>query len=229
MEKVIDTMTKSSNEQTAADSLHNEQIDTSVIKFKLTRPDAKMPTYAHDGDAGMDVYACDVEYDEENDMYIYSTGVSFESEKGIVCYGFARSSNCYTESYLTNGVGVLDCATFRGSIQYRYKNRTDIATRAEMAATFEFASLPWWKKIFLSKTQKRLMYYNMLLSWEEYYIKNALDFAPYEVGEKVGQLVFSRFITANPVEVDKLSETDRGEGGFGSTNENKSENKSEND
>ncbi|MCH7533540.1 MAG: dUTP diphosphatase [Gemmatimonadetes bacterium] len=36
-------------------------------------------------------------------------------------------------------------------------------------------------------------------------------------GERIAQLVFSRFEAPQVVEVDELSETERGEGGFGST------------
>lgn len=37
------------------------------------------------------------------------------------------------------------------------------------------------------------------------------------VGERVAQMVFAPFYTAEPVEVDELSDTVRGAGGFGST------------
>ena len=51
------------------------------IKFKKLDERAVVPTYAHDGDVGMDMTAIGVEYDKENDMYIYHTGLAFETEK----------------------------------------------------------------------------------------------------------------------------------------------------
>lgn len=36
-------------------------------------------------------------------------------------------------------------------------------------------------------------------------------------GERIAQIVFNKFETAELIEVDELSETERGEGGFGST------------
>jgi dUTP pyrophosphatase len=39
----------------------------------------------------------------------------------------------------------------------------------------------------------------------------------YEVGDKVGQLVIMQIPTVNIVEVEELSSSERGEGGFGST------------
>ncbi|MDE6208972.1 MAG: dUTP diphosphatase [Lachnospiraceae bacterium] len=38
-----------------------------------------------------------------------------------------------------------------------------------------------------------------------------------ESGERIAQLVITPYLTANFTEVDELNETDRGEGGFGST------------
>ena len=46
----------------------------------------------------------------------------------------------------------------------------------------------------------------------------ALSYAiKYEKGDKIGQLIILPYPTINLVEVDELSETERGEGGFGST------------
>ena len=41
------------------------------IKLKKLDERAVIPSYAHDGDVGMDLTAIDVDYDRENDMYIY--------------------------------------------------------------------------------------------------------------------------------------------------------------
>lgn len=38
-------------------------------------------------------------------------------------------------------------------------------------------------------------------------------------GQKISQIVFTEALTANLIEVDELSDTDRGENGFGSTGE----------
>ncbi len=39
----------------------------------------------------------------------------------------------------------------------------------------------------------------------------------YEIGDRVGQIIIVPYPIVNCVEVDELSDTDRGEGGFGST------------
>lgn len=40
---------------------------------------------------------------------------------------------------------------------------------------------------------------------------------PYEIGDKIGQIIFRKEDATKLVETDELSETDRGSGGFGST------------
>lgn len=105
------------------------------LKFKKLDERAVIPSYAHEGDIGLDVTAIDLEYDKEHDVYIYHTGLACEMERGYALLCMARSSNTKTESYLPNGVGLVDPATYRGEIQFRYKNRDAAVARdiTEMA------------------------------------------------------------------------------------------------
>jgi hypothetical protein len=48
-----------------------------------------------------------------------------------------------------------------------------------------------------------------------------LRFAPYQVGEAIGQLVPQTFDKMKIEETEELSKTERGEGGFGSTTASK--------
>ena len=102
------------------------------IKVFLKKLDerAVIPTYAHYGDVGMDLTAIDVEYDADKDMYIYHTGLAFASDFNIGQFLFLRSSNCKTECYLCNQVGIADSAIYRGEIQLRMKLRDSIETMA---------------------------------------------------------------------------------------------------
>lgn len=215
-ESLIDPETTSN----ASDNGCQSPCLTTDIKFKLDE-DAKLPCYAHDGDAGMDVWATDLEYDEDTDTYIYHTGVAYESGKNIVSLGFARSSNSKTDSYLTNGVGVIDCEIYRGKIQFRYKNRTALSDRIEMATLIEMTTIPWWKKMFMTENDLHVLYNTLYAKWNEYFMDHVFDFAPYEVGDKIGQIAFVNYIKVNSIVVDNLSETDRGVGGFGSTDKPK--------
>ena len=102
------------------------------IKVFLKKLDerAVIPSYAHYGDVGMDLTAIDVEYDADKDMYIYHTGLAFASDFNIGQFLFLRSSNCETECYLCNQVGIADSAIYRGEIQLRMKLRDSIETMA---------------------------------------------------------------------------------------------------
>lgn len=174
------------------------------IFFKKLDEKAVVPSYAHDGDVGMDMTAIGVEYDAENDTYIYHTGLAFESAKGYGAFLFPRSSNRKTDAYLCNHVGVGDIALYRGEIMFCFKNRTSLKDRASLEA-FNF---------FIHNRDAHEDAINMVYASV---MGNPMDYAPYKVGDRVGQMIVMPHPYVNLFEVDKLSDTDRGEGGFGST------------
>ena len=158
-----------------------------VIKFKKLDPKAVIPSYAHDGDVGMDMTAISVEYDEKRDMYIYHTGLACESDKWYGMFLFPRSSNSKTEAYLTNSVGIVDSFLYRGEIQFRYKNRD----------------------------RYRKGFWEWLAGKVD--VERALKKAPYKVGDRIGQMVILPYPKVECWEFNELSDTERGEGGFRST------------
>lgn len=184
-----------------------------TVKFKKLDPNAKIPSYAHDGDEGMDVYCTGVEYDIDNDCFILHTGLACESDKGVAGRCHVRSGNYKYDVYLANSVGIVDSEIYRGEIQFRYKNRDSRDLFVLTHTNIEFMLLPWWKRIFNKlDTWNRICY-----DIREQYIENALQFCPYQVGDRIGQIVFEEFRRVKVEEVNELSETIRGEGGFGST------------
>lgn len=168
------------------------------------------PTYAHDGDVGLDVTATAVEYKENIDTYVYHTGLYMSSDKNIGCFLLPRSSNRKTDAYMPNTPGLADTFTYRGELCFSFKNRTDIDVVAALCASIKLNNMPWWKRLFADYQQLWQDSLNELR-------KDPLQFAPYEVGDKIGQLVFFRHPTVKIKEVDELNETERGDGGFGST------------
>ena len=146
------------------------------VKIKKLTADAVIPSYAKEGDAGMDLTAVNYTYDKATDNHIYGTGLAVEIPEGYVGLIFPRSSNRKTNAYLTNHVGVIDSG-YRGEIILTFKNR--IASPAPFA-------------------QKR---------------------APYKVGDRIGQIIILPYPAIEFVEAEELSETERGEGGHGSTGE----------
>lgn len=161
------------------------------VKIKKLSPKAVIPAYAHtDGDMGMDITATDCVYDPVYDRFIYHTGLAFEVPKGYGMLIFPRSSNCKTNAYLCNSVGILD-SNYRGELMFMYKNRTDSSQLIPI-------------KLDMDLNMRNLELVN--------------EHAPYKVGDRIGQIVIIPYPEITFKEVNELSDTDRGEGGFGSTN-----------
>ena len=68
------------------------------VKFKKLHDDAKIPSYAHDTDAGLDLTAVSFtqEFDKSNKLVlVYHTGLAVEIPEGYVGLIFMRSSVNY--------------------------------------------------------------------------------------------------------------------------------------
>ena len=89
------------------------------VKIKKVHPNAVLPTYAKDGDAGMDLTATSKYFDEYGNI-CYGVGLAFEIPKGYVGLIFPRSSICKNQLLLSNAVGVVDSG-YRGEISVRFK------------------------------------------------------------------------------------------------------------
>lgn len=191
------------------DKIQIPQID---VKFKKLVDSAIIPTYAHDGDIGMDIYATSVEYDEQYDLYKYHTGLSVETSEEYGILLFPRSSNMKKDVYLPNSVGIVDSAIYRGEIMFMFKSRISLYERSNIIGL----------KAFMKSLSSGLNVKEAEEKAEEakhiiQEMTKALEFAPYEVGDRIGQMVIIPRTIINAIQVDKLSETIRGEGGFGSS------------
>lgn len=82
------------------------------FKVKLLSPDAKAPVYAHDGDAGMDVYSIEDYTLQPGERHLFKLGFSAEFDSGFVCLVWDRSGLAAKQG-LTNLAGVID-AGYRG-------------------------------------------------------------------------------------------------------------------
>jgi dUTP pyrophosphatase len=134
------------------------------VKIKKLHDLAIIPSYAKDGDAGMDLFITEIKSENRLDI-TYGFGIAMEIPKGYVGLIFPRSSIRKTDLILSNSVGVIDSG-YRGEIQ----------------ATFR---------------------------------KTGVDF--YNVGDRGAQIIILPYPTVEFKEVNELSDTDRGTGGFGST------------
>lgn len=84
------------------------------IKIKKLHPEAVIPAYAKDGDAGMDLTAVSMEY-LDNEHVKYNFGIAIEIPKGFVGLVFPRSSCFKQRQILSNAVGIIDSG-YRGEI-----------------------------------------------------------------------------------------------------------------
>ena len=97
------------------------------VKFKKLHNDAKIPSYAHDTDAGLDLTAVSFtqEFDKSNKLVlVYHTGLAVEIPEGYVGLIFMRSSISNKSISLTNAVAVIDSG-YRGELLLKYKITTD--------------------------------------------------------------------------------------------------------
>lgn len=172
------------------------------IKIKL-QDGATIPKYAKVGDAGLDLTAVSVRYDEEDDYIEYDSGVSVEIPEGYVGLVFPRSSISNYDLRLTNSVGVIDSG-YRNTIKGRFLiNHVYL----ESAINTE-----WFDEEL--QDGKFLQYYDEISQ-----LKNQIGRSKiYKVGERFAQLMIIPYPQIEFEEVSELSETDRGKGGYGSTN-----------
>lgn len=158
-----------------------------VVNIKKLVPEAVIPCYAKEGDAGMDLTAISVDY--SNDQYIeYDTGLAVEIPEGYVGLVFPRSSNSKYDLQLCNAVGVID-SNYRGPIKFRFRR-------------------------ILKPCKEKYNDGKSCIDIQGFFA-NQLN--TYNIGDRVGQLIVLPYPKIEFNEVDTLSETVRGEGGFGST------------
>lgn len=137
-----------------------------ILKFKLLTPSAKLPTYAHDDDAGFDLYSVETKIIRRGGSHAVRLGIASEIPKGWHVEIKDRSSLAVKYD-LHNLAGIIDTG-YRGEWLIVVKN----------------------------------------LGGKSYKI---------EKGDRIGQGILLPSMHAKIVKADKLSETKRGEGGFGST------------
>lgn len=200
----------SGGDKKPAKKSNETKVKDNTVYFKTLDEGVTLPTYAHKGDAAMDLIATSVTYDDEHDAYIYGTGLYCESKEGMCALILPRSSNMKTDAYLPNSVGLIDTYTYRGEIKVVYKLRKDLCNEIYEDAMHTYLSLPWWKKIFTTYND---VVENCFAEYEKY----IEQYMPYEVGDKLAQLMFINTCNVKIKQKDELSKTERGEGGFGST------------
>jgi dUTP pyrophosphatase len=117
------------------------------LKVKKLHVDAKLPTYAQPGDAGLDLTAIDDGTYSAAGYREYGTAIAVEIPEGHVGLVFPRSSISTRGMVLCNGVGVIDSG-YRGEITCRFQllngEHTKLYRRGERIAQLVVLPLPTW-------------------------------------------------------------------------------------
>ena len=101
---------------------------------------AKMPTKAHEADAGFDIYTPERKVIRRNDSTIIDTGVHIEIPKGYV--GFLKSKSGLNVKCGITGEGVIDSG-YTGSIVAKlYNNGDDLVIIEEGQKVIQIVFLP---------------------------------------------------------------------------------------
>jgi dUTP pyrophosphatase len=141
-------------------------VDLPVSKLK---DEATLPSRAHEGDAGLDLYACEAAHIGPGERWSVGTGIAVaipEGHAGLVLprSGLARKHGIS----LVNSPGLIDSG-YRGEISVLLLN-------TDPAETFRVAP-----------------------------------------GDRIAQLVIAPVALPEPVEAEALTDSARGDGGFGSS------------
>lgn len=88
------------------------------VHVKKLHPEAVIPSYAKESDAGLDLTATTIMHETDTHI-VYGTGLAFEIPDGFVGLVFPRSSIRKYGLVMANSVGVID-AGYRGEVQVSF-------------------------------------------------------------------------------------------------------------
>lgn len=165
------------------------------IPIELTNKDAKIPTYAHIGDAGCDVYAIEDITIIPGETKIIPTGIKVAVPEGFEVQVRPRSGlSSKTKFRIANAPGTID-SSFRGELGIIIENIE-----------------PPIKNIDYSFNEDGSIHINSILHGSNFTIGK---------GERIAQLVLNEVPKIAFYKVENIEEyvgtTERGIGGFGST------------
>jgi dUTP pyrophosphatase len=144
-------------------------VDRITVPIKRLDPSVELPSYAYEGDAGLDLRSAEDVTLAPHERRLVSTGLAIAIPEGYAGFVQPRSGLALREGLsMANTPGLID-AHYRGELKVCAVNLDD--------------STP----IRITR------------------------------GERIAQLVIQRVPVVQLLEVEELDETDRGEGGFGSS------------
>lgn len=169
------------------------------VLFKKLVDHAWKPKFGKPGDAGADLVATSVIIDEIHNKLICHTGIAVEIPEGMVGLIFPRSSVRNYDLSMANSVGVIDSG-YRGEIIVTFNINIDKKIYHTIGVVIDEKDV------------------NNQQDWVDAFDdEEAFTHNLYKEGDRIAQLVILPVPLIQYVEVDELSETERGTGGHGST------------
>lgn len=169
------------------------------IQFKKLVSNAITPRFGKPCDAGADLVATKVILDEVQRKLICYTGIAVEIPEGMVGLIFPRSSISKYDLSLSNSVGVIDSG-YRGEIIVKFNLNLADRIYNKIGVVIDEGDVTNqqdWLDSFDDEETNQATIYN--------------------AGDRVAQLVIMPIPLIEYKQVNELSETERGNGGFGST------------
>jgi len=164
------------------------------VKVDLLSDKAVMPTRGHETDTGYDLTFTRV-HKIDGDVIFFGTDISLQPSKGYYFEVVPRSSISKTPLSMANSIGVID-ESYTGEVLVPVR-----VNNHQPGGTGKGVSCPsGLVKIFGVKPQNMPALANLILA------KKPCMF----------QAILRKRLTAN-FQISKVEETDRGDGGFGST------------
>lgn len=184
-----------------------------IIKVKKLHKDAQMPKQAKPNDIAYDLIAIDdgtlVYDDDDQEMCLfreYRTGLAIQPPDGYHTEICPRSSISKYNLMLANGIGQID-EPYRGELLVRFK-----LIRQPL---FETINIYIDIDEVVSKSQNRLK--GELIESISTIVDVTEEYKVYKKGDAIAQLKIHQTIHMDFIEVEELTKTVRGSGGFGST------------
>lgn len=184
------------------------------VKIKRLHPDAKIPAYATDQAAGLDLVAVEDVIIAPGETAKVPLGLAFEIPAGYVMLVCMRSGIALkTKLRQPNGIGVIN-ADYRGEVAMMFDNIAKVETEVFETVDYDYEDNPYvsgYDTKEVAGVTYDLRGEDALLPYGYYphgtYIVRA--------GDRVAQAFILPYPRVNFVEAADLTETERGAGGFG--------------
>ena len=183
------------------------------VKIKLLNEKAKVPIKAHESDFGYDVFATSCE-EVEPGVWKYGLGIAFEMVREDLKFGTQKVDMGVSSESYDKETGTFTC---KPNIWERNVcAKPNYYSNVKLSIDFRPRSSIWKTGLVLSNCEGTIDedYRGEVCAYFYEVIKGK---EKYKVGDRIGQIKLGFTLPMEFEEVDELSETQRGEGGFGST------------